>query len=258
MNRDTLTSPINVGGLGIRDMRLTNISLLGKLIWCMLHDTDKLWVQVLTHKYLGQNSIWCAPKATNASITWRGILKAMSALREGFGMRLNAGNSSLWYTDWRGTRAICNSLDYVHISDTRVHLRDVWDNGQWCLDQLYTPLPDHIKQEIINTSVPHHPNDNIPDCWVWNGNHDGIYKASTGYGWLIERSREWNASGDWKWVWRAAASAKVQFLLWLISHDALPTNQMKHNRGIAPSPSCGRCSGNTKYSSLFAGLCSFL
>ena len=29
-----------------------NISLLGKLTWSLLHDPTKLWVQVLSHKYL--------------------------------------------------------------------------------------------------------------------------------------------------------------------------------------------------------------
>lgn len=45
------------GGLGIRDARLTNNTLLGKLLWSMLHHKDKLWLQVLAHKYFGQNSI---------------------------------------------------------------------------------------------------------------------------------------------------------------------------------------------------------
>lgn len=52
INWDVLTTPRNLGGLGIRDTRLMNIALFGKLVWSLLHERDKLWVQVLTHKYL--------------------------------------------------------------------------------------------------------------------------------------------------------------------------------------------------------------
>lgn len=38
VNWDIVTWPKHDGGLGIRDSRLTNISLLGKLIWSMLHE----------------------------------------------------------------------------------------------------------------------------------------------------------------------------------------------------------------------------
>lgn len=99
VNWETLTSPKKYGGLDIRDTRITNVALLGKLIWNIIHDKHKLWVQVLTHKYLGNNSIWCVNDHKEASITWRSIMKTVTALRGGFEMRFNDGNSSFWYSD---------------------------------------------------------------------------------------------------------------------------------------------------------------
>lgn len=49
---ETITSPRKFGGLAIRRKHLTNISLVGKLVWSLQHDEHKLWVQILTHKYL--------------------------------------------------------------------------------------------------------------------------------------------------------------------------------------------------------------
>lgn len=57
MNWDIVTSPRRYGGLGIRDTRLTNLPLLGKLVWSLLHEKNKLWVQVLIHKYVKHGSI---------------------------------------------------------------------------------------------------------------------------------------------------------------------------------------------------------
>lgn len=40
------------GGLGLRKARACNVALLGKHIWDLSHNTNKLWVQLLSSKYL--------------------------------------------------------------------------------------------------------------------------------------------------------------------------------------------------------------
>jgi len=39
----------------------------------MLHNKDKLWVKVLSHKYMGNTSLWMNKKHNKPSITWRDI-----------------------------------------------------------------------------------------------------------------------------------------------------------------------------------------
>lgn len=102
INWEVLTLPIDVGGLGMQDTRATNLSLLGKLIWSIFHEKNKLWIQVITHKYLGNNSIWAASKNNTTSLTWKIIMKAVEALKDGFAISLNVVNSNLWFYDWTG------------------------------------------------------------------------------------------------------------------------------------------------------------
>lgn len=102
VNWEVLTSPRKHGGFGVRDAKITNLALLGKLIWSLIHDRGKLWVQELSHKYLGQNSLWQATCNNNVSITWKGIVKAAEAFRDGYEMKFHSGNLSLWYSDWMG------------------------------------------------------------------------------------------------------------------------------------------------------------
>lgn len=99
VNWDTVTKPKIYGGIGVQDARLTNLALLGKLAWSMLHEGKKLWVQILSHKYIKNGSIWGENKCSSRSLIWRGIQKAAQALRGGFSFRIGSGNSSLWYTD---------------------------------------------------------------------------------------------------------------------------------------------------------------
>ena len=53
-----ITLPKLLGGLGVRDSQVANTTLLGKMIWDILHSPEKHWVHVLKEKYLrGGDSI---------------------------------------------------------------------------------------------------------------------------------------------------------------------------------------------------------
>ena len=44
-------APLSSGGLGIRNLRLFNIALLGKWLWRFGQERDALWRQVIEVKY---------------------------------------------------------------------------------------------------------------------------------------------------------------------------------------------------------------
>src|ERR1044072_7576368 len=57
-----LCKPKNEGGLGIKDMKLFNLALLGKWRWRMLTEKHSLWCRILSEKYHDsvsqKDSIW--------------------------------------------------------------------------------------------------------------------------------------------------------------------------------------------------------
>lgn len=53
---EVLTNPKEIGGLGIRDMHYTDLAVLGKLIWSLIHEKHKLSVQVLIDKYMSKTA----------------------------------------------------------------------------------------------------------------------------------------------------------------------------------------------------------
>lgn len=243
INWEVLTTPKTLGGLGIGDRRLTNMALLGKLVWSLLHERDKLWVQVLTHKYV-KGTIWNTNSRGSSSIIWRSIHKAIEALGDGFIMRLNSGNTSFWYSDWTGMGNLCDLVDYVNISDTQLTLNQLWDNGDWALHRIATHLPDDVQRAIYDIHIPPHTNAELQDCWAWNGDQRGVYTASSGYKWLLNNTRVLPQNQDWRWIWKTCAPEKVQLLLWMIAHEILPTNELRFKRGIAQHAECQRCSTN--------------
>lgn len=77
---------------------------------------------MLKHKYLSNTSImhaWC-------SYTWSSTIKALEFLKKGFIYRVGRADISLFYEG-----PICGMLDYLHISDTNLVVKDVLVNGQW-------------------------------------------------------------------------------------------------------------------------------
>nr|KYP57384.1 Putative ribonuclease H protein At1g65750 family [Cajanus cajan] len=95
---EVVTQPKELGGLGVREARRVNVSLLGKLVWDMLSAPQKPWVHLLSNLYLHGNSILCAQTRRGASPIWSSIIKALPSLREGFQPYLGSGASSLLFT----------------------------------------------------------------------------------------------------------------------------------------------------------------
>lgn len=57
MRWETLILPKIDGGIGIQDASHANTTLLEKLVWDLVQELDKLWVEVLENKYFGQVSV---------------------------------------------------------------------------------------------------------------------------------------------------------------------------------------------------------
>lgn len=53
-----ITRTTQRGGLGVRKSKECNVALLGKHVWDFIHSPHKLWVQILSAKYL-HGHIYC-------------------------------------------------------------------------------------------------------------------------------------------------------------------------------------------------------
>ncbi|KAL1172599.1 hypothetical protein V6Z11_A05G358600, partial [Gossypium hirsutum] len=97
----TLCKPKGMGGLGIRDVRLFNIALLGRQVWRLLNNTDSLCFKVLSSKYFPDGNIFHARKVDKASFTWSSIAAAAKVFKDGFGWQNVKSVKDLWHVDNR-------------------------------------------------------------------------------------------------------------------------------------------------------------
>lgn len=75
--------PKQEGGLGIRSMQKTNISMLSKLGWRLTHETGSPWTEAVKAKYLTRNRKVWDPCSSNVSYTWRWIKKGDQLIKDG-------------------------------------------------------------------------------------------------------------------------------------------------------------------------------
>ncbi|XP_052114210.1 uncharacterized protein LOC127745486 [Arachis duranensis] len=205
-NWNTVVTPKKFGGLGIRDTACANVALIEKLIWQLFNCLEKLWVQLIFHKYLKKfdTSLFMPPR--NASHVWRSICKAFNLLRDGFTWNIGPLNQSFWFGKWRMEGPLAKEMPYVHISDFECNISDFWEDGQWKLERCHTPLPDLVKQSILLYN---------PDCqmgegagWRWSATPSNIYSSRNGYLWLCKRVFGWEEQTNWLWLWQTRVPKK--------------------------------------------------
>nr|KYP47469.1 Putative ribonuclease H protein At1g65750 family [Cajanus cajan] len=206
-----VTRPKELGGLGIRESRQVNVSLIGKLIWDLIHSPHKPWVKFLQAKYLHRESVLHAKKS----------------------------NSSLWYEDWLGLGLICREVPYVHISDTDILVAQCWQQGVWNFDSLYTRLPMELANRIQQVQIP---SSSIgANIFSWVGDSSECYTTASSFRFLLPSDHRFT-DPIWKRVWKLHILEKVKFLLWQGLHSSLPTNHFRYIRHLDSMEGCPRCS----------------
>ncbi|GAU18899.1 hypothetical protein TSUD_228890 [Trifolium subterraneum] len=240
-----ISRPKNIGGLGLRSTRDANICLLGKLVWDLLQSKNKLWVNILSHRYTAGFKLLYVNAQQTSSHTWSSIVRTKDILKDGFSWRAGSGSSSFWYCPWSSLGLLGNSVSYVDIHDVQLTVKDVFGGSFPYSQILYTHLPQAALDIINNTHLTF--NESLADVFVWNHNKNGVYTAKSGYDWLLSRQEQViGPFHSWSWIWKITGPEKLKILFWLACHEAVPTLAMLHHRNIASSPICPRCSNHNE------------
>ena len=152
-----------------------------------------------------------------------------SLLQDGFRLRIGDDSSSFWYDFWTQSGPLCHLVDYVHISDTQLRIKDCWLEGKWCFDSLFSIVNEPVKkliEEIPAPLVSSHL-----DAFIWLFSPTGIYTASSGYR-QLSRHRASAFSFSLCQVCWLPTPYKVSFLIWLALHNSLPMNHIVVGMGL--------------------------
>jgi hypothetical protein len=111
---DVICRPKKEGGLGVRDLRLVNISLLAKWKWKLLSHDDELWKDVVVARYgsdvMGKRNLGEIDITRMGSHWWRDLClldKDSDWFNRAIGKRVgNGNNTSFWSENWIGDQSL--------------------------------------------------------------------------------------------------------------------------------------------------------
>jgi hypothetical protein len=216
-----IAKPKQIGGLGLRKAREANICLLGKLVWDLVQNNNKLWVNIFLNKYSAGPSLLHASTTASSSPTWSSIVRAKNVLNTGYSWRAGSGSSSFWFCPWSDFGSLGSLVPVIDIHDLHLTVREVLTTNGPHSQLLYTSLPPAVAEFIDNSNLKF--NEAIEDTFIWHHNKNGIYTTKSGYNWLLSSQEDHMESTSWTWIWKQKLPEKFKFFIWLLCHNSIPT-----------------------------------
>lgn len=259
---NTLCTPKDKGGLGIKNLEAFNIALLTKWRWRLLvEEGSQLWSKLLVARY-GINGRW--PRASEytrgwgkLSIWWRDlcILGEGSSLEEGWSdglikLKLGRGNLVKFWTDsWLGRDPIAalfpRLFDSCCEQNAVVEDMGLWTDNGWKWTVNMTSVLQQTEQQqldyLLEMLLPVTPKCDISDTWSWTLDPAKGFTVKRSYEWLIGvfagDNEQFSDSliNACKKLWRNDAPSKITIFAWRVLHNRIATREALFRRGVIHS-----------------------
>jgi hypothetical protein len=258
---DTICTPKEVGGLGVRSLFLTNKTLLGKWLWRFGLEEHHLWRHVLVTKFGSDLGGWCTKliRGPHGCRLWKGIMSGWEDYFQHVEFVVGQGTCvSFWKDKWCGDTSLmalfptlftCSSNRDTTIVNvlTSPNSRGVqeWnvtfvrDINNWEVNVVV-----EFFQFLHSHKVPIAAPNAAPDGLRWKLCKDGAFASRSFYYALIDRR---GVRFPWKSIWRVKAPPRVAFFIWSATWGHILTCDNLMRRGYTMVGWCCmcRCDGET-------------
>jgi hypothetical protein len=254
------------GGLGVRDIRIVNLSLLAKWRWRLLSPGRPLWKEVLVAKY-GEHILhqvnWSSYRTpSSASSWWKNLVaidKAVPNLNwfvDAVGRNLGNGYSTLFWTQkWIGDAPLSEvfprlfSLSIQKDSKVSDLVEVEGDTRRWHFNWRRNPF--HWEEDLVlrlQEIVERVVFTLEDDSWIWLPDDEGIFSVKSSYKLLAEKLLAEDVMESDKLevfdsIWSSPAPSKVIAFSWQLLYDRIPTRSNLLSRGIGISETPWECLG---------------
>ena len=241
------------GGLGIRNLKAINESLILTAAWRLANAPSSHLYLVLKAKYFPDTSIWRATTTPPKSAFWASILNMLPKLRDHAFYQLTQGNISLWSMPW------CNlwySI-YDHLVPQQAgfvypsHVKDLWLPGlkSWNHSLIFSLFQQPLASHIVNTQIL---DDDGPDLLCWDLTPNGICSSKSAYKLCLQELHSFPRNAPLeiplelkdflKFIWKQKnLLPRVQTFAWRLLRRALPTGMRAGRFSIHIAQTCCRC-----------------
>jgi hypothetical protein len=251
MSWDKMTRPKLQGGIGFRDLKIFNQSLLARQAWRLIQFPDSLCARLLKAKYYPSANLLDTAFIQNTSSTWQAIVHGLELLKKGIIWRIGSGTSVKIFRD--------NWLPRVDAP--KLHGRKGNSRRRWVselIDPVTRTWDEGVVREcclaidvdaILAIKLPARACD---DFVTWLPESNGIFSVRSAYrlglqptlAGLSKGQSSSEPEGDrkaWNLVWHAKVPQKLRIFAWRAASNSLAVKEGLHRRIPTVDPMCTIC-----------------
>ncbi|WMV52954.1 hypothetical protein MTR67_046339 [Solanum verrucosum] len=226
-----------IGGVGIRNMKFQNQSLMMKWLWKFASAGNSLWKEVIAAKY-GMRDKWMTTKVTSpyGSIVWRSTSDLWDLVLERSYRKVGNGRKvAFWMDKWCGQVPLSQRFPdlYDLCQMQQATVAELWNDQGWNL-HFRRNLNDWEMCRITEFLVTLAQFSNLSeeeDSLVWNVGSKGCFTVNSAYEDLNTVGFE-EVEWPWKMIWKTKIPYKVNCFTWLLAKETVLTHENLNNRGV--------------------------
>lgn len=163
------------GGLGFKDLRQFNVSMLAKQGWRLLNNVNPLVTSIMKARYYPNTDFLNAKLGANPSFMWRSIMASQDDVRQGSRKRIGDGLSiRIWEVSWLPdpSNGFITSDLPDELKGEMVQSLMKTDQREWDADvisDIFNDRDGELMQQIILPDTPR------VDTWFWLKDDKGKY-----------------------------------------------------------------------------------
>lgn len=245
---ESVCSPKDSGGLGLRRLLPWNKVLGLKLIWLIFTSSGSLWVSWVRHHLIGNLCFWDLDRPTAGSWIWKSLCKLRLLARPFLVCEVSSGIScKFWTDDWTGLGPL---LDIAGDNGPRVtglprnaSVSDAIQDNEWWITRSRSrnSIIQLIKVCLPSPSVVNTDPLADDDCFLWK---IGDSQASN----VFSASKTWrhlNPTGPkvgwYDAIWFKGRIPKHAFISWVNVRHRLHTRDRLIRWGLNVPSTCLLC-----------------
>jgi hypothetical protein len=246
---DKVCTPIDEGGLGIRNIRRFNQALLGKWLWRFAYEEGAWWRSVLVAKYGSDWGGWRSGviSGSHGVGLWKFICMGWQNFRRFFKYDPGEGSKIRFWEDvWCGDRSLKEEFPGLH-SIARFKEASIADNMEYSSDSIQWNIQfsrlfhDWEVGELAafyKCLYDYKLQGEGRDKLWWVPSRKGVFEVKSFYRALSPRG---SVSFPWKSVWKSKAPPRVAFFVWTAVHSKILTLDNLGRRGLVVVNRCWLC-----------------
>ncbi|WMV09473.1 hypothetical protein MTR67_002858 [Solanum verrucosum] len=236
VNWKTVLLSKEIGGLGIRNLRLQNESLLMKWLWRYTGEERALWKEIIVAKY-GELNPWCIENVSEpyGVGVWRTIRNLWPQMEANLYLKVGNGNKTkFWKDGWVNQTSLKNLFPNLFLicENPKDRVCVCWTEqgwnisfrrrlNDWEIEGVAALLGTLGGISIIPTAT---------DRVLWKLSRDGVFSVKSAYKSGLHEMTS-GTQYPWRYFWNSVMHAKVKGFTWLVIRRACLTQEVLQKKG---------------------------